>query len=157
MKFTLNNDHHANRLMNHLLSGLSLFILIYLFADIFYKEHLHGLSYAQMHQTLYGNEELFIEPMPMITLLEALHADTFFAMMVLLTLGAVYGRVGRSYWLRIVLTHMTMFSALLSLAAPLISIFLFEAAIWVWWASFFIWHMGAMLMAFTVLWRLRFP
>ncbi len=157
MKFTLNNDYHKSRLMNSLLSGLLLFSLFFLSADLVLKSDHYGYTPEQISTMVYGDADEFIEPIPFISLLEGLHADIFFAMMSLLTLGAIYGRVGRSKTLRIVLINIMMFSALVSLAAPLMVYFISGKWIVVWMASFIIWHASAFFIAIISFFRLKFP
>lgn len=157
MKFTLNNDHQSNRMMNTLLSGLLLFCLLFLTADIILKAEHFGTTFAEISLALYGDEASFIDPMPFSTLLEGLHADIFFTMMTLLTLGAIYGRVGRSKKLRLILINIMMLSALLSLLAPLGAFFISSAWIMVWMAMFLIWHVIAIFVSIISLWRLHFP
>ena len=157
MKFTLNNDHQANRLMNTLLSGLLLFTLLFLTADLIAKALHFGLTPEAVKTALFGDEEAFIDPLPFASLLESVHADIFFTMMTLLTLGAIYGRVGRSKRWRLILINVMMLSALVALAAPLLAYYV--AAFWadVWYAAFILWHLTALLVTLIALWRLRFP
>jgi phosphoglycerol transferase MdoB-like AlkP superfamily enzyme len=157
MKFTLNNDHQASRLMNTLLSGLLLFALLFLTADLIVKAQHYGLTPDKIMTTLYGNEEVFIDPIPFASLLETVHADIFFAMMTLLTLGAVYGRVGRSKSVRIILINLMMLSALVALAAPLLAYFVSPFWVDIWYVTFITWHVTALLITLIALWRLRYP
>ncbi|MEA1920195.1 MAG: hypothetical protein U9N52_10170 [Campylobacterota bacterium] len=153
----MNNDHQANRLMNTLLTGLLLFILLFLSADLLLKAQHYGYTLSQVESTLYGNEELFIDPLPLLSLLQGIHADIFFAMMILLSIGAVYGRVGRSKRLRIILINLTMFSALIALLAPFLALYLHKVWIFFWIFSSLLWHVLAIAISFVSLWRLRFP
>jgi len=157
VRFTLNNDLQSNRLLNTLLTGLMLFILLFLGFDLLTKSEQIGLSYDAMHTTLFGNEEAFIDPLPFSSLLEIVHTDTFFAMMLLLTLGAVYGRVGRAKKTKVILVNITMTSALLSIIAPLAAYYLTALFLWLWLIALFTWHGGALLMALISLWRLYRP
>jgi hypothetical protein len=157
MKFTLNNDHQSNPLMNTLLSGLLVFTLIFLTADIMVKAQHYGSTPIAIQTTLYGDEESFIEPIAFASLLEGIHADIFFAMMTLLTLGAVYGRVGRSKKLRIVLINLMMITALFSMIAPLMAHFVSPVWVTPWMISFVLWHATALAVTLVSLWRLRFP
>lgn len=157
MKFTLNNDHQKDRVMNTLLTGLMIFILLFLGFDLLFKSEQIGLSYETMYTTLFGDEEAFIDPLPFTSLLETIHADTFFAMMSLLTLGAVYGRVARSKRARVLLINITMLCALFSITTPLVAYYYSPQFIWFWLISLAIWHLGAMSMSIISLWRLHRP
>lgn len=157
MKFTLNNDHQRDRLMNSLLTGLMLFILLFLGFDLLFKSEQIGLSYVTMSTTLFGDEEAFLDPLPFTSLLEIIHADTFFAMMLLLTLGAVYGRVGHAKRVRVILINITMLNALMSITTPLLAYYYSPLFIWFWLFSLLVWHAGAIAMSLISLWRLQRP
>ena len=105
MKFTLNNDHQNNRYMNILLSGILIFTLFFLVSNVIVKKEFYGETPSEVVITIFGNEDVFIEPIPFSTLLEGVHADIFFTMMSLLTLGVIYGRVGRKKFLKILLIN----------------------------------------------------
>ncbi len=157
MKFTLSNDHQKDRVMNTLLTGLMIFILLFLGFDLLFRSEQTGLTYTTMYTTLFGDEEAFLDPLPFSSLLEMLHADTFFAMMLLLTLGAVYGRVARSKIARVILINITMLSALLSIITPLLAYYYSPLFIWLWLITLFTWHTGAVAMSLISLWRLHRP
>jgi len=72
--------------MRPLLGGLLLFILLFLTADIMLKDDHIGLTPTHLTQTLFGNEEEYIEPVTEHFLLELIHSDIFFIMMTLLNL-----------------------------------------------------------------------
>lgn len=151
MKFTLNNDLHTKRLIRALVGGLLVFILLFLAFDLLFKSTQYGTDYYAVHTALFGNEEEFIDPLSFSSLLEALHADTFFAMMTLLTVVAVYGRVVESRWRRVVLINIAMISALAAILSPLMAYYLSELFIWTWLASVCAWHLCAAIMAFESL------
>lgn len=155
MKFTLNNDLKTNRLMRTMISGLLLFILMFLVFDIIYKAGQYGSSYAAVHALLYGNEEEFIDPITMTGLLEGVHADTFFAMMTLLCVCTVFSRVSDAHLRKIVLVNVTMLSALLAVLSPLLAFYFSELFIWVWFASLLLWHLCAALMSVESLWKVQ--
>ncbi|MGB6020221.1 MAG: hypothetical protein WBF77_11575, partial [Sulfurimonadaceae bacterium] len=93
MKFTLVKDVKNDTLMRPLLGGLLLFILLFVSADILLRSDHIGLTPSALAQTLFGNEEEYIEPVTEHFLLEMIHSDIFFIMMTLLTLSAVYARL----------------------------------------------------------------
>ncbi len=157
MKFTLNNDHQKNRSMNLLLSGLLVFVIFFLASDMIVKKEHYGYTYAQIKMSIFGDEEEFIEPLPFSSLLEGVHADIFFTMMTLLTLGAIYGRVGRSKKLSVFLINIMMLSAFFSVVSPFLVYFYSSELITLWISTFIVWHLTALFISFISLWRLKFP
>jgi len=165
MKFTLNNDLRHNRLMRTLLGGLMLFALLYLALDLVFKAEHIGTGYAQIAAYLFGDAEAFLDPVSRVALLEMLHVDIFIAMMLLLSLGAVYARVAGSARLRALLIHTTMVAALAALAAPLLAhvspLWGFgtdaNPFVWVWFGAFLLWHATAAWISLASLFRILRP
>jgi hypothetical protein len=153
VKFTLNNDLRNNPLMRRLIGGLVFFLLLFLTLDLVYKAYHIGFAPSEVSTYLFGNEEAFVDPVDFTALLESVHADIFFIMMVLLSLGAVYGRLFGSRRYAPLLIHITMCAALIAIIAPLAAygiasheraIALFVVPFWI--AALYIWHLGAILM-----------
>ncbi len=157
MKFTLVKDVKHDSLMRPLLGGLLLFIFLFLSADIFLKNDHIGLTPTTLSQTLFGNEEEFIEPASEHFLLELMHSDIFFMMMTLLTLSAVYARLCQNSMLRLVNINVTMISALLSIVLLPLAYYLSPLFIAPWIASFFAWHILAIVMTLASLFYLFLP
>ena len=157
MKFTLIKDVKHDPLMRPLLGGLLLFILLFLSADIFLKDDHIGLTPSHLAQTLFGNEEAFIEPVSEHFLLELMHSDIFFMMMTLLTLSAVYARLCQNARLRLININLTMISALFSIVLLPLAYYLSPLFITPWIASFYAWHILAMMMTMASLFYLFVP
>lgn len=155
MKFTLNNDLHTKRLIRALVGGLLVFILLFLGFDLLFKGMHYGADYGSVHTVIFGNEDEFIDPISFAALLEGIHADTFFAMMTLLTVVAVYARVVESRLRRVVLINITMISALCAVVAPLMAYYLSELFIWLWLVSVAAWHLCAAIMSLEALLRVH--
>jgi hypothetical protein len=157
MKFTLVKDVKHDSLMRPLLGGLLLFILLFLSADIFLKNDHIGLTPSALSQTLFGNEEAFVEPASEHFLLELIHSDIFFMMMTLLTLSAVYARLCQNQRLRLININLTMVSALLSILFLPLAYYLSPLFITPWIASFYAWHLMALMMTLASLFYLFVP
>ena len=93
MKFTLIKDLKQDSLMKPILSGLLIFTLLYLIADIIVKNATVGIFITDITYSLFGNEEEFLDPMLQSTFLEFWHIEIFFIMMILLSLSAVFIRL----------------------------------------------------------------
>jgi hypothetical protein len=157
MKFTLVKDIKNDSLMRPLLGGLLLFILLFLSADIFLKNDHIGLTPSHLAQTLFGNEEAFVEPASEHFLLELIHSDIFFMMMTLLTLSAVYARLCQNQKLRLVNINLTMLLALLSVMLLPLAYYLSPLFITPWIVTFYTWHLMAVVMTLASLFYLFIP
>jgi len=157
MKFTVIKDVKHDPLMRPLLGGLLLFILLFLSADIFLKDDHIGLTPSHLAQTLFGNEEEFIEPASEQFLLELMHSDIFFMMMTLLTLSAVYARLCQNARLRLININLTMVSALLSIVLFPLAYYLSAHFILPWIIAFYLWHILALMMTLASLFYLFVP
>ncbi|MEA3370443.1 MAG: hypothetical protein U9Q40_03815 [Campylobacterota bacterium] len=146
MRFTLIKDLKEDSMMRPILSGLLIFILIYLLSDILVKHSSFGISLESVETTLFGNEDEFIDPISTASFLEFWHMEIFFIMMTLLTLSAVYLRLAKSNRYKILTLNLVMISSLLALISLLLSFFISPAFIVVYIVSFYIWHIGAIYM-----------
>lgn len=157
MRFTLIKDIRGDALMRPLLGGLLAFFLLFLTFDVIQKNEMIGLSPAAAAATLYGDEETFTEAITFSGLLEIIHGDTFFAMMALLTLSAVYARLADSTRRRLLFINAAMLGAFFSLLSLLGAYYLGTPLLYGWIALFLLWHLSAFLMAAESLWRLYRP
>ncbi len=157
MKFTLVKDLRHDPLMRPLLGGLLLFVILFLGADIAVKQAQFGLTPAQLETTLYGDEARYVEPLTQHFLLEHLHADIFFIMMVLLTLSAVYARLCRHKNLRLVMINAVMMAALSATAFLPLAYFVSDLFVLPYIVAFFAWHLGAFWLALASLYYLFAP
>lgn len=155
MRFTLIKDLKKDRAMRPILSGLLLFMLLYIIADIVVKQQTIGLSSDAVALTLYGNAEEFLDPITESVFLESLHAEVFFLMMILLTLSAVFVRLRSQKRFSLLLLNITMSSALLALITLALSYFFSASFINFYVATFFLWHIGSLLMILLSLWSLN--
>ncbi len=154
MKFTLVKDIKGDTLMRPLLSGLLFFILLFLSADIFLKDEQIGLTPTHLAQTLFGNEEEYIEPVTEHFLLELMHSDIFFMMMTLLTLSAVYARLCQNKSMRMININAMMISALLSVLFLPLAYYASAHFILPYILAFYSWHILALFMALISLYYL---
>jgi len=157
VKFTLVKDLKGDTLIRPLLGGLLAFILLFLSSDILLKSDHIGLNPTALEQTLFGNEEEYIEPVTEHFLLELMHSDIFFMMMTLLTLSAVYARLCQNQSIRNFNIHTTMITALLTIIFLPLAYYLSKAFILPYIISFYAWHILAIFMAIASLYYLFIP
>jgi len=154
MKFLVSKDTAPTPLLRQLMIAVTVAILLYLLLDIVLHSYLIGLSPQAAAQTLYGNEEAFIEPILFETLLLQVHIDLFMALVALLILVAVYLRMKHKEKVCKTMLHSLFLAAL---AAPLLLIAAyFGGSFWLysWVGAFFIWHLLALFVGTVVLKRL---
>jgi hypothetical protein len=152
MRFTLVKNLQQDPLMKPILSGLLIFIFIYLVSDLIVKNFSFGIFVQDIKNTLFGNEDQFIDPITKGDFLEFWHVEIFFIMMILLTLNAIYIRVAKNSKLFL---HLLMSLALISLFSLLISYFISDSFVYIYTFSFFAWHICAMYISLYSLWRLN--
>ena len=143
--------------MRPILGGLLLFILLFLTADVVLKNDHIGLTPTALTQTLFGDEEEYIEPVTEHFLLELIHSDIFFMMMTLLTLSAVYARLCQNKSMRIVNINATMISALLTVLFLPLAYYLSAHFVLPYIITFYSWHILALFMAIASLYYLYIP
>ncbi|MDA3946373.1 MAG: hypothetical protein PF439_06810 [Helicobacteraceae bacterium] len=157
MRFTLVKDIKNDTLMRPLLGGLLLFILLFVSADILLKSDHIGLTESKLTQTLFGNEEEYIEAVNEHFLLELIHSDIFFMMMTLLTLSAVYARLCQNRSLRIININVTMIAALLTIILLPSAYYVSAHFVLPYIVVFYIWHIMAFMMTLASLFYLFIP
>lgn len=143
--------------MRPLLGGLLSFILLFLTADIFLKSDHIGLTPTHLTQTLFGNEEEYIEPISEHFLLELMHSDIFFMMMTLLTLSSVYARLCQNPKIRMVNINAVMIAALLTTLFLPLAYYLSAQFILPYIIAFYSWHILALFMSVASLYYLFIP
>ena len=156
MRFTLIKDIKQDSSMRPILTGLLLFILLFLLVDIFVKSKSLGFTVQTLYITLLGDKDQFIDPLTLSSFLELLHADIFFMMMLLLTLSAIFARVSSKGRSRLIIINISMVSALLSVLF-LVAIYFYHLPLALLFIlSFFLWHLLAFHMTLYTLKRLYF-
>ena len=156
MRFTLIKDIKKDRAMRPILNGLLLFTLAYLTLDFIVTNTSLGLTTDTIKVTLLGSEEDFIDPMSESLFLEYIHMQIFFLMMILLTLSAVFARVSNKKTFSLLLINSTMSAALVMLLLLILSFYTTSSFIPLYLISFYLWHIGAIIMTLYSLWSLNF-
>ena len=141
--------------MKPILNGLLLFTFVYLISDFFVSYHSFGLFSEQLKNTLFGNMDEFIDPISKGSLLEHLHTQIFFMMMILLTLSAVFARLCSKKSYMLILINTLMLSAILSLITLGLTYFFAPQLLNLYIISYFTWHITALLMIIISLWNLN--
>ena len=154
MKFLVSKDAVPTPLLRQLMTAVTVAMLLYLVLDVVLHGYLIGLSPQVAAQTLYGNEEAFVEPILFESLLLQVHIDLFMALVSLLIVVSIYLRMKHKEKVRKGLLHALFLAAL---AAPLLLIAAyFGGSFWLygWVGAFYLWHLLALLVGTVALKRL---
>ncbi len=154
MKFLVSKDAVPTPLLRQLMTAVTVAILLYLVLDVVLHGYLIGLSPQVAAQTLYGNEEAFVEPILFESLLLQVHIDLFMALVSLLIVVSIYLRMKYKEKVRKGLLHALFMAAL---AAPLLLIAAyFSGSFWLygWLGAFYLWHLLALFVGMVALKRL---
>ncbi len=153
MKFTVIKNIQKDSAMSLILRGFLLFILLYLFSDIFVMRSNFGISADSINSTLFGDEEAYIDPMNEASFLEFWHTQIFFIMMILLTLSSIFIRVAKKS--RAILTNTLMISAILSLVSLPLAFYISSIFVNIYLITYFLWHIAALYMIVYSFWKLN--
>lgn len=154
MKFLVSKDAVPTPLLRQLMTAVTVAMLLYLVLDVVLHGYLIGLSPQVAAQTLYGNEEAFVEPILFESLLLQVHIDLFMALVSLLIVVSIYLRMKYKEKVRKGLLHALFLAAL---AAPLLLIAAyFGGSFWLygWVGAFYLWHLLALFVGTVALKRL---
>ena len=157
MKFTLVKNISKDVLLRPLLGGLLSFMFLFISADILLKADHIGLTPADLSQTLYGNEENYIDPISEHFLLELLHSDVFFIMMTLLTLSTIFARLVKHDKLRSISIHLLMVSSLASLFFLALAYYTSSVFVIPYILTYYTWHILSIVMICVCLAYLFIP
>ena len=147
MKFLVVKNLKKEKQFKPIIAGLLLFMLLYVISDFFVKSHSLGLDTSSLSNSLFGNEEEYLEPMPTSVFLEMWHIEIFLTMMLLLSLGAVFSRFSSDSIFNQRVLHSTMIAALFSLVFLAVAFF-FEASFTLaYLITFYLSRMGILYMA----------
>ncbi len=156
MRFTLVKELRTDPLMRPLLNGVLIFIVAFLFVDIFLKYERTGIDVATISNTLYGNEEEFADPISEQFFLELLHAEIFFIMMTLLTLSAIYARLAPIKRRMLIVINVISLAAISEVVMFVLAYYVGSLFIYIWIVSFWTWHIGAIFVSTLSLFYLNF-
>ena len=151
MKFLATKELKDNSFLRYLLYGLLGFSILFLILDLVIHHLQIGLLFTDALATVLGDEEAFIEPILIESLLLTIHIDLFFSMLLLLILASIYIRVSKENQPPKILLHGLFLSALLAPIFLLIGYFTGAFGVFAWVVLFIIWHLLALTISFKSL------
>ena len=154
MKFLVSKNSAPVPLLRQLMIAVTAALLLYLLLDVVLHGYLIGLSPQAAAQTLFGDEEAFVEPILFESLLLQVHIDLFMALVSLLILVAIYLRMMQKEKVRTGVLHSLFLAAL---GAPLLLVVAyFGGSFWLygWVGAFYLWHLLALCVGTVALKRL---
>lgn len=151
MKFLVTKELKNNQQLKYLILFLLFGMGMFLIFDIANHAFTIGSSPNDIANTLLGNREEFIEPILIQTLLQIIHADIFFSLIILLLLSLIYLRVSKK---NSILIHIVFISSLLS-HITLLAIYWFGANfVLIWLTLFLLWHILTAVLIILTIWKL---
>jgi len=154
VKFLTTKELNENPFLRYLIAGLLAFFVLFLISDIALHHLQIGLSFKEACSLILGDEEEFIEPILLETLLLIVHIDLFFSMLLLLCLTAISIRVfkrGNPTFLFLNTLY------ILAILAPLLlisSYFFGKFVVVSWVVVFVIWHILALFLSLKTLYAI---
>lgn len=150
MKFLVSKELHHNPLLKKLVLFVSVIMIAFLASDILLHHFQIGLFFDKAIETILGNEEAFIDPLPFDTLLERVHINILTSLLTIMIVASVCISLGSKG----LLIHLIFISAILSHIALLSSLALGKTAIMIWIVLFLLWHILAIAMSLSIMIRL---
>ena len=151
MKFLATKELRDNQFLKYLLYGLLLFTILFLILDLVLHHLQIGLTFSKAVATVLGDEESFIEPILIESLLLTIHMNLFFSMLLLLILTSICIRVSEDKQLPRFIFHGLFVTALLAPIFLIIGYFTGKSAVMVWIVLFIIWHIVALILSLKTL------
>lgn len=131
-------------------------ILLYLIMDVVLHTYVIGLDIAAIKSTLLGNTETFEEPILIDSLLLQVHIDLFMTLFALLILTSVYIRLHDKTKILRVTIHTLFLLGIMTPIFLLLAYFWSEVFVYLWVATFLIWHALACIVSLMILRRVNF-
>lgn len=154
MRFTITNDLQKNRSIRWLIGGAMVLIICFLVGHLFLEAIQLGWKPNDVLQTIAGNEEEFIDPLPFEELLLRAHTNLFFAMIILALVASAYVRIASRPTQQALPIALLFFSALLAQISFLLIPLWDMPAVWGWMGASLLWHLMSSWMALKTVWYL---
>ena len=156
MKFLVTKDLQHSTLLGNLMVGVSVALFFYLGLDVVLHGYLLGTNLTEINTTLYGNVEEFVEPILIDSLLLQVHSDLFMSLFGIMIIASIYIRLFSGKKSTKSFVHLLFILGLLSPIMLLIAYFSSVVFVYLWVASFLLWHLLGMGMALAIIKKLLF-
>ncbi len=147
MKFLSTKELKENSALKTLIYTLLCFFILFLILDLLLRHLNIGLTYTVALATIRGDEEAFIEPILLESLLLIAHMDLFFSMILLLILTSIQIRLSSKKRVSKTLIHALSITALMAPIALLLAYFTGLYLVIIWIVLFITWHILAILVS----------
>jgi len=154
MKFVISKDLEHSKLLNTLMSGVSIALFFYILLDMFLHGYLFGSDITGIKETLYGNMEEFIEPILFDTLLLQIHIDLFMTLVSLMILSTMYIRLFSDEKTTVSFIHTLFILGLISPFFLLVAYMSSALFVYLWVLTFICWHFLAIFFSIRIVKRL---
>lgn len=149
MKFFISRDLRDNRPLVWMLNGFLLLQLLYVVTHAVALAHGTGLDAAEVTSAIVGDPVLFLDPKPLVGMVEELHGELFVGTIMLMTVLALFFRLNRSETLNLVAVVVLMGSFVLLEAAPFGVHYRIVGAEWIYLGAYWLFHIGLLTAVVT--------
>jgi len=156
MKFLVSKNAEYSQLLLYLMRMVVISIMLYLLLDVMVHGYLLGWNITELNTTLYGNMDSFEEPILLDSLLLQVHLDLFMSIFALLILSSILIRFSVNKTSVKLLLHTVLLSALFAPIFLLFAYFMNLYFLYLWIATFFLWHGIALFIALIILKKMWF-
>jgi len=154
MRFIVTNELQKSIAIRWMIGGVIVLIVLFLTGHLLLEAIQIGWKPNDVLQTVAGNEEEFIDPLPFDEILLRAHINLFFAMIVLAITASAYVRIVPSSRRQALPIAVIFSTALLAQISLLLIPLLGMPAVWGWMATSLLWHTVGGWMAIKTLWYL---
>ncbi len=154
MKFLVTKDLAYSTLLKNLIVGVCIALFFYFILDIILHGYVVGFEFQDIFATLYGNEEEFIEPILIDSLLLQVHIDLFMSLLAVMMIASIYIRLFSTKKMTKWLVHILFLLSLMSPITLMVAYLSSQIFAFVWISSFLLGHLLAMIMTVMIVKKL---
>ena len=156
MKFLISNELTHVALLKYLMLAVSVALFFYLVLDVAMHGYVLGFDLPSIQSTLYGNEEEYIEPILIDSLLLQVHIDLFMMLFSMMIIASIYIRLYSDKSITKWLVHMLFILGLLTPLFLLVAYFTSMPFAYAWVVSFMLGHLLSLGMSLASIKKLLF-
>lgn len=156
MKFLITKELVRSALLTNLILAVSVALLFYLGLDVVLHGYVIGFDLQGIINTLYGNEEEFIEPIIIDSLLLQVHINLFMSLFSMIMIASIYIRLFSDKKMTKWLVHLLFILGLIAPIVLMIAYFTSMVFVYIWIVSFFAGHILSTIMLLLIINKLLF-
>lgn len=156
MKFLVTKDLKFSRFYMMLISALSLALILFLIFDVVLHGYVIGYDITSMKKTLYGDLEMFEEPILLDALLLQVHIDLFITLFLVMILASLLIRFSQQEQFVKIIVHLLFICGACTPFLLLAAYFVGQWFLYLWLIGFLLWHFCGLLSGLIIIKKLVF-